>query len=423
MSSVEPAHLPGGFRAAVRLLRGNRDFRRVYLASVISLGGDWFLIVALFGLVLDLTGSSLAVGLVIAAQDFAYFFAAPYMGYLADRLDRRTLMIVADVGRVVLVLGFLLVRSSDTVWVAFALLAGMAALASLFEPASAAALPNLVEPEELGIANALSGSLWGTMLAVGASLGGIVTALAGREAAIAIDAVSFLVSALLIAGVRRPLTRERAEHVGVRSATIETARFARRDHRVLSLIAVKFGWGLSGGVLALIPIVSRSYGGGDIGLGLLMASRGVGALLGPFAGRAIVGNEDRRLFGTITVAQGVFGMGYALLGIAPGLAFAIPSLAIAHVGGSAQWTLSSFGLQRIVPDRIRGRIFSFDGMLVTFTFGLSSLVTGWLAGVIGAAETAYLMGALSVAWAALWTWMSTGARRSPLGLEPDPAAV
>ena len=84
------------------------------------------------------------------------------------------------------------------------------------------------------------------------------------------------------------------------------------------------------------------------------------------------------------MALAVFGAGYALLGIVPSLLLALPAVALAHTGGGAQWMLSSYGLQKIVPDHIRGRIFAFDGMLVTLTFGTSSVLTGWLAETFGA---------------------------------------
>jgi MFS family permease len=415
VSSAEPSVTPGGFAAARSLLRRNRDFRRLYLASVISLGGDWFLLVALFGLALELSSSPFAVAFIVAAQDITYFLASPVAGALADRVDRRLLMVVADLARAALVLGFLFVRTPETLWLAYALLATFAVFSSAFEPASAAALPNLVEKQDLGVANALSGSLWGTMLAVGAAVGGLVTAVLGRDVAIAIDAVSFVVSAALIWSIRRPFTVERGAHTGIREATVETARYARRDHRVLALIAVKFGWGLGGGVLVLIPLIADRLGSGEIAIGLLLASRGVGALIGPFVGRAALGPGEKRLFVAIAVALGVFGLGYALLGAATALLLAMPAVALAHVGGGAQWTLSSYGLQKIVPDRIRGRVFAFDGMLVTLTFGVSSLLTGWLATAIGAQRTAYAMGGIAIAWAVVWTWATTGVRR--LGLD------
>src|SRR5881409_3988379 len=139
--------------------------------------------------------------------------------------------------------------TDSLVWLAFVLLAVMASFSAAFEPASAAAMPNLVEVEDLATANALSGSLWGTMLAVGAALGGVVAAVFGRDTAFILDAASFLASAWLIWRIRRAFAEERAaeDHAGVREATVETVRYARKDHRVLALLAVKFGWGIAGG--------------------------------------------------------------------------------------------------------------------------------------------------------------------------------
>jgi len=417
VSAREPVEVQGGLRASLSLLRRNRDFRRLYVASLISLGGDWFLLVALFGLVLHFTDSAIAVALVIAVQDLMYFLLSPIAGVLADRIDRRRLMVAADLTRAVVCLGFLLIRTDSLVWLAFVLLAVMASFSAAFEPASEAALPNLVEEEDLATANALSGSLWGTMLAVGAALGGIVAAVFGRDTAFIVDAVSFLASAWLIWRIRRPFAEQRAaeDHAGVGEATVETIQYARRDHRVLALLAVKFGWGIAGGVLVLIPLLAhREYHAGDVGIGLLMASRGVGALIGPFVGRSALGPQDRRIFGAIALALAVFGLGYTLLGLVPGLLLAMPTVALAHVGGGAQWTLSSYGLQRIVPDRIRGRIFAFDGMLVTLTFGLSSLLTGWLAESFGPRVTAAGMGAVAMGWAAVWSLLTTDVRRATM---------
>ena len=425
----EPTETQGAVRASASLLKRNPDFRRLYFASVISLGGDWFLLIALLGQVLTLTEQALMVAFVIAAQDLTYFLASPVAGVLVDRLDRRRLMIVCDIARAMLVLGFLLIQSEDQVWMLFVLLAATASFGAVFEPAASAALPNVVDERDLSTANALSGSLWGTMLAVGGALGGVVAGVFGRDAAIVVDSVSFVLSAILIVRVRRPFSERRSapEHrASVREDTVETVRYARRDHRVLALLAVKFGWGIAGGVLVLLPLLAIDrFDAGEIGLGMLMMARGVGALIGPFIGRAVIGPGDRRLFGAIGGALAVFGVGYALLGLAPALVFAMGAVLLAHVGGGAQWTLSSYGLQRIVPDRIRGRIFAFDFMLVTLTFGLSSILTGWLADVIGPTTTAVTMGSLALGWAVVWTLLTTDVRRATMleGCGPTPEAV
>jgi len=174
----------------------------------------------------------------------------------------------------------------------------------------------------------------------------------------------------------------------------------RRDHRVLALLGVKAGFGLGAGVLVLLTVFAqRVFHHGEIGIGILMSARGVGALIGPFVGRSLTGRDDRRLFAVIGLSLVVFGIGYATLGLMPSIALAAPAVAFAHLGGGAQWTLSSYGLQRIVPDRIRGRVFAFDQALITLTLALSSLVTGWSASRFDPRWTAIALGGVAVALA------------------------
>ena len=133
-----------------------------------------------------------------------------------------------------LCLGFLLVRDQDTIWLAYVLLGSISCFCAVFDPASSAAFPNLVEPRDLGPANALFGSLWGTMLAVGAALGGIVAAVFGRDTAFLVDAVTFAVSALMIARIRRPLSEERTEEPRPTSCAQRSRPFATRAATIAS---------------------------------------------------------------------------------------------------------------------------------------------------------------------------------------------
>jgi MFS family permease len=417
-----------GLREAVDLFGRNRDFRRLFLASVISLGGDWFLFVAVGSLVLDATGTAISIGLLVLAQDLPIFVATPWAGWLADHMDRRRLMIVCDLARVV-VCGAFLVVGPDNLWLAYVLLAVLAVFAAVFDPASSAALPNVVESEDLPVANAMSGSLWGTMLAVGAAVGGVVTAAFGHDTAFLVDAASFAVSAWLLWGIRRSFTEAAPashERVSVIEATRETARYARADHRVLALISVKFGFGLAGGVLALIVVLAKDvFAGGDVGFGILLAGRGIGALIGPFIGHRLAGPGHRRLLPVIAAALAVFGAGYWAVGAAPTLLLAAVAVMVAHLGGGAQWVLSSFGLQRIVPDRIRGRVFAFDYALITLTFSVSAIAATVLADAIGARAATQIVGGVAFLWSGTWWFLIRGVRSRPLfdAVEPvDPVA-
>jgi predicted MFS family arabinose efflux permease len=416
-----------GLRASVSLLRRNRDFRALFFASVISLGGDWFLWVAINGLIYEATGKALYVGLAILAQESAFFLASPVGGALADRIDRRKLMIVCDLARAVVCVAFLLV-GQDTVWLAYVLLPVLATFAAPFDPALSAATPNVVDPPDLPAANALNGSLWGTMLAVGAGLGGLVSAAFGADTAFIVDAVSFLVSAALLSSIRRGFSESRVEttqHPSIVEATRETWRFARRDHRVLSLLAVKFGFGAAAGLLALIPVMALDvdvFDSGNVGFGILMAARGVGALIGPFLGHRIAGPGHRRLFPAIGLSLAVFGLGYMAMGQAPSLAIAAVMICIAHLGGGSQWMLSTYGLQVLVPDHIRGRIFGFDYMLITLSLSVSALIASAIADRIGAPTTVTILGGVALAWAFVWFVLSRGVRRTGMGGSGEPGS-
>ncbi len=406
---------PSGARAGLSLLRRNRDFRRLFFASVISLGGDWFLFVAITSLIVQTTGRAIDVGLAILAQELAFFVASPPAGVLVDRLDRRKLMIVCDLARVGVCTSFLLV-GPGSIWLAYPLLALLSVFGAPFDPAFSAATPNVVDPEDLPAANALSGSLWGTMLAVGAGLGGIVATVLGRDAAFVIDAASFAASALLLWGIRRPFSQEREpdhEHPKMLDATIEVLQYARRDRRVFALIGVKAGFGLAAGVLALLPVFGADvFGRGEVGVGSLMAARGVGALVGPFLGHRISGAGHRRLFGAIGIALVVFGVSYMALGLAPSLEIAAVVIFFAHLGGGAQWVLSTFGLQVLVPDHIRGRVFAVDFAMITLSLAISSLVASAIADSAGPRAAALIVGALAVVWAIVWSLLTLSIRRT-----------
>jgi MFS family permease len=405
-----------GFRSAWSLLGRNPDFRRLFLASVISLGGDWFLFVALGGLVFEATGKATAVGALIISQELPVFLATPWAGWLADRLDRRRLMVACDLARTALCLAFLAV-GPENLWLGYVLVAALSVFAAVFGPASEAATPNVVDPEDLATANAANGSLWGTMLAVGAALGGVISEVFGRDTAFVVDAVSFAVSALLLVRIRRPLAEERhhEDRVGVVDATVETARYARKDHRVLALISVKFGFGMAAGVLALIPVFAKDvFGAGDVGFGLLMAARGLGALIGPFIGHRLSGRNHERLMGAIAGALAMFGTSYVVVGLMPTLWLAAGSILCAHLGGGAQWMLSSYGLQRLVPDRIRGRIFAFDFALITLSLGVSSLIAAVLADTLAPRPAIMIVGGIALGWAGIWWVLTANVRRRPL---------
>jgi hypothetical protein len=154
---------------------------------------------------------------------------------------------------------------------------------------------------------------------------------------------------------------------------------------------------------------------GDAGIGVLFAARGLGALIGPFLVRSIVGVSERGLIAGIAASFVIFAICYGLLPLAPALPIAALAVFGGHLGGGAQWTLSSYGLQRAAPDAIRGRVFSFDYGLVTLTITLSTLIAGFLAQRFSAAVTTWAMVGLAAVAATGWIVFAR-----PVWRRPDP---
>ncbi|HUH17514.1 MAG TPA: MFS transporter [Methylomirabilota bacterium] len=407
------------------LLRGNPAFARLYAAQLASFAGDWFATVALLGLALELTGSATLASMVLVLQTGGFAAAAPLAGILADRLDRRRLLVAVDLARVPVALAFLLARDPETLWIAFVAVAMLAVGAALFEPTSSASLPNLVAPKDLPAANVLIGSAWGTMLAVGAGLGGLVAATLGRDAAFVINALSFLLSAWLIIGIRRPLQlpREGLEAVtgGVRSAISTVVRFARARRMVTAFLLTKTSFGIGTGVVALLAVFGRDvFGAGDAGIGVLFAARGLGVLVGPFMARSLMGTDDHGLIRGIALSFVVLVVCYALFPLAPSLGIAAALVFGAHCGGGAQWTLSTLGLQRSTPDAIRGRVFSVDYGLVTLVIAISTLLAGVLADLVPPQAAVWVMAALVAASGVAWyAFARTALAEEPRILDPE----
>ncbi|HEY5611607.1 MAG TPA: MFS transporter, partial [Thermoanaerobaculia bacterium] len=177
--------------------------------------------------------------------------------------------------------------------------------------------------------------------------------------------------------------------------------------RVLALLTSKGGYGIGAGVVVMLSLFGRDvFRAGAYGIGLLYAARGLGALLGPFIVRAISRSPDEQ-YRKISAAVFLFGLGYIGLAFSPVLSLGALAVFVAHLGGGAQWLTSTYGLQREVPDVIRGRVFAADYGFVTLTMSLSSIVAGVAADRFGPVRATAATAMLCVAWAAVWgaaTW-------------------
>ncbi len=377
---------PSGY---LELLRGNRDFRLLWLGQVVSQLGDWFNTIALYRLLSDLTGGSgRAIGLLLVSRFLPSFFVGPLSGVVADRFSRRTILIVSDLLRAGVVLGFLFVRRPDQIWLVYTLTVLQLVFSTFFEPAKTAVIPSIVAGRELVAANAVSSATWSVMLTLGAAFGGVVTDWLGTDAAFLMDSLTYLASALLIARVRFPRRAPRPKSkltvmqaLGV-TDTIEGARYVWQRPRVLALLLVKPAWGAGGGILTLLAVFGEKIfpvgGKPAVGIGVLYAARGIGTAVGPILMRRVAGETRRQMQTAIGVAFLVGGLFYAAFGLATSFALAIVVLMIAHAGGSVVWVNSTVLLQRAVEDEFRGRVFAAELALLTLTMAASNYLTGEL---------------------------------------------
>ncbi len=376
---------PAGY---LELLRGNRPFRQVWLGQVVSQMGDWFNTIALYTMILNLTGSGRDVGLLLVARFLPSFVFGPFSGVLADRFSRRSIMIVSDLLRALVVLGFLFVRRADQLWIIYLLTVLQLGLSTFFEPAKTAAIPSLVADRELVAANAISSVTWSVMLTLGAAIGGLLTGWFGTDVAFVLDSLTYLLSAALIASVRvpkRPKDEKRKFNVGRAlgiTETIEGARYVKHRPRVLALLLVKPAWGLGGGILTLLAVFGeRVFPVGQspaTGIGVLFAARGIGTAVGPIVARRIAGEGKQRMLASIGIAFLIGGFFYIAFGSTGSFVVALIVLGIAHTGGSILWVFSTVLLQRDVEDRFRGRVFAAELALLTLTMAASNYATGEL---------------------------------------------
>src|SRR5437879_2832838 len=350
--------------------------------------GDWFDTIAVYTIALRLTGSSRSVALIMVARFLPSVIMGPLSGVIADRFSRRSIMITADLLRAVVVMGFVLVRRPDQMWLVYVLTVLQLAFSAFFEPAKTAAIPSIVSDRELLPANAIASVTWSAMLTLGAALGGSVAGWFGPNAAFVLDSLSFLASAMLIASVTFPKRPARAKAkltiakaLGI-SDTLEGGRYVKHRPRVFAYLMVKPMWGMGGGILTLLAVFGEKIfpvaGKTATGIGVLFTARGIGTAVGPIVARRWAGETRKQMQTAIGIAFLIGGAFYIAFGSSRNFALALLFLLIAHTGGSILWVFSTVLLQREVEDRFRGRVFAAELALLTLTMAASNYLVGEL---------------------------------------------
>jgi MFS transporter, ENTS family, enterobactin (siderophore) exporter len=399
-------------------LRASRDFRWLFAGRFVSNAGNAIAVTAANWQVFSLTHSSLAVGLLTLADSAGMLVGLLAGGMLADRHDRRALLLAVRLPQALLA-ALMLVNSvlpRPVLWPLYALTLGIGLLSGLGGPAATAVVPALVSDGQLAAAMALNsgGNQLGNL--AGPALGGLLIAGPGLAVCYGIDAVAFAVFALALLFVAPLPPTVRAQRPGLRSLA-EGLRFVRRSPVVASMLLVDTNAMILGMPTALFPaMAAQHFHGGSATFGLLTAAPGLGALIGG-ATSGWTGHVRRP--GVVVIIAGiVWGAALVGFGLVASLPVALAFLALAGMGDLISEVLRNALLQRYTPDPLRGRVSSLYLAQVNTAPALGNVEAGAVAQLFTPVVSVVSGGLACVAGALLLGAAFPALRRATLA---DPA--
>jgi MFS family permease len=408
----------------MQLLRANRSFRRLWIGQVISELGNWFNFIAALGLVRVVSHTAAeATTIVLLCRLIPFTLFAPLAGAFVDRISRRAVMIVTDIARVVVALGFLLVRSEQDLWIAYVCTVLLSFFSTFFEAAKNAAVPNITGDRDLLAGNALMFSSRFLLMSFGAALGGVTAANVGYKAAFVVNAISFLASAYSVWLIPEEETRQAPSDIRPQQERRHKTYFS--DIRegwsyivshlpVATILAINILWATGGGAINLISdrlgglvFVGEHGISADSAVAAFYFAAGMGLFVGMMIARR-VGVYFERLgktaafIGWSLVLQGIL---FALMGVMPSLLLACVLLFISRVLLGAEFAVQETILMRLVPDYLRGRVSTTDRASELLIWSFSTGIAGWSLKLISPQTLTVVAGLLSATSGVLWLAM------------------
>lgn len=409
----------------VKLIRSNRDFTKLWLAQVVSLLGDWFNTIVISAMIVQYTAGTgyqgIAVSGFLIARMIPPLLMRPLAGVLADRFDRKRLLIISDLLRALAVLGLLVTTQGPQylplIYV-FTIIQFL--VSSIFEPARNALMPSVLYRHQLVIGNTLSSITWSAMLAIGAICGGIVAEIFGIRAALLIDALTFVVSALLVMTVVIPLAprseigQEQRRKLDKSKRTFaDGLRHVRAHPGTAAALFVKSAQSLTNADALLIIYGTQVFVLGDQGItsmAVLWAAFGTGAIIGPLITNRFSDDSVKLLRRLITVGFVMIALGWLLWGLSPSLEILALAVVVRSMGGSVNWTYSSVIIQQIVPDEYLGRMFSLDFAGFELVQSVGIVLVGVLIDAVGTGSIhviVYASALIALVPLVAWIWIIT----------------
>ena len=335
------------------LLRNTR-FLQLWVGQGISFVGDFVSTVALVVLIVQITDSATAVGGVLVAR-LLPTLASPLVGVLADRLDRRAILVASDLARAVLILGVIFTRDIIVLYV-LVFLMGLAR--TFFNPTVRAAFPSVVGGGDLTRANALISGTFSVSITVGPALGGLLVATVGVNAAFILDAATYLVSAAFLYRIPFPRPQGSEENEGFMGELRAGFGYLAGAHVPLAIVVGSFLTilAINTTIPAEVFLAKETFDAGNAGYGLLVSLWGGGTVLGSIL-MAVLGDRFRLMpFYFLSIFVG--GLALVGTGLAPVFALALGALVIEGVCTGIDNVSTDTILQNRVPDAFLGRVFS-----------------------------------------------------------------
>lgn len=420
--------------ADITPLRVSSDFRRLWLGELVSLLGSQLTVVAVPFQVFQITHSSLAVGLVGLVSLGPLLACSLVGGAVADAMDRRRLLVIMEVLLALCSAGLALnsLGGHPRLWPLFVASALSAGFSGVELPTRNAAMPSLLPPELLSAANALWQVLFQTSIVVGPALSGLLLGTAGASVVYLVDTATFaaaVVSVLLI----RPLPpKGGGTRAGVRSIG-EGLRFLRGHRLLIGTFVIDIDAMVFGMPRALFPALAAGlYHVGPLGLGLLYAAPGAGALIGALTTGWV--SRVERQGRAVLLAVAAWALAITGFGLVPSIGLAMVFLALAGAADVVSAVFRNTILQQAVPDRLRGRLSAVhiavvtggprvgdfeSGAVASLTTPQFSAVTGGLVCLAGVGILARLLPELDRYRKSA---ASTVSEEAPPGLPRDPGA-
>lgn len=437
----------------LRLLRKRKGYARLFAAGLVNGIGDRFSQVAMLSLILMQTGSGMAVGLAMGVRIIPYLLLAPVGGYLAGRFSRKAVLMATDLLRAPVALSFLLVHSERDIWIVYSASFALAAGEAIYAPVRKSSIPLLVRRDELIAVNGLEQVQTGFVLIIGAIAGGVSAVWLGAGFSFALNAVSFLITAGLVArmsfapvGAEEPGSEaeitdgnemnesRQDEEDAYRAADAEskdTVKRSRGYRTLIPLFAASLPLQLALGFELLVPLFNgmenvlisvyavQEYHRGDLGVGLLYGAIGLGLSLSFAAGRF----TGTRIMAGALCGLFIEGLLLAAISAVPWFwaAFAL-YIPLTFAGGFGNACLDTL-LMREVPREQQGAVFGFLAATGNSLLGLSMLAGGWLLDKVEPRTVGFTTGTAYVLVAALLA-AYLGLRRKVIGrrqqLKPVP---